>query len=195
MLITISGLPGCGKTTVAKLLSQKLLLRYVSAGESFRKMAEQKNMSLLDFGEYSKAHPEVDREIDQAQLEMAKDGNAVMDGRLSGWLAKTNNIKALKIWLNAPLKTRAERIAKRENIDMEVSMRDIKRREDCERERYEKLYNVNMSNSLIYNMIVDANKKTPEEICKLILDEVASIEDRHTLSFEEGIKNQIKTNK
>jgi predicted cytidylate kinase len=195
MLITISGLPGCGKTTVAKLLSQKLLLRYVSAGEFFREMAENKNMTLLEFGEYSKTHPDVDREIDKRQLEIAKSGDIVMDGRLSGWLAKTNNINALKVWLNASLKTRAERIAKREKTDIELSLKDIKLREDCERERYEKLYNVNMSNPLMYNMIIDANRKTPEEICKLIIDETTSIKDVHQQSFGEGIKKQIQTDK
>ena len=195
MLITVSGLPGCGKTTAAKLLSQKLLLRYVSAGELFREMAKRKNMTLLEFGEYSKTHPEVDREIDKEQLEIAKSGNAVMDGRLSGWLAKTNNINALKVWLNASLKTRAERIAKREKTDLEFSLKDVKRREDCERERYEKLYNVNMSNPLMYNMIIDANRKTPEEVCKLIIDETASIKDVPQQSFGEGIKKQIQTNK
>lgn len=195
MLITVSGLPGCGKTTVAKVLSQELNLRYVSAGELFREMAKKKNMTLLEFGEYSKTHPEVDKEIDKEQVEIAKNRNAVIEGRLSGWLAKTNNIKALKVWLNVSLKIRAERIANREKIDIESSLNDIKRRENCERERYEKLYNVNMSNPLIYNMIIDANRKTPEEICKLIMDEVIFAGDRHLPAFEEGLKKQIQVNK
>lgn len=193
MLITVSGLPGCGKTTVAKLLSEELRLKYVSAGELFRDMAKKKNMSLSEFGEYSKTHPEVDKEIDAGQLEIAKSGDAVMEGRLCGWFAKTNNIAALKVWLNASPKIRAERIAKREKIDIDAAMKDLKQREDCERVRYEKLYRVNMSNPLIYNMIIDASRKTPEEICKLIIGEIPS--DTHMQSFEEGIKKQIRANR
>ena len=39
--ITISGLPGTGKTTVAKLLEKRLGVRYVYSGEIFRETCEK----------------------------------------------------------------------------------------------------------------------------------------------------------
>ena len=40
MLITISGLPGSGKTTVARLVAAELGLEHVYAGNIFRRQAE-----------------------------------------------------------------------------------------------------------------------------------------------------------
>ena len=50
MNITISGLPGSGKTTVAEILQGQLGMRYVSTGQIFREKAKTANMSLSNFG-------------------------------------------------------------------------------------------------------------------------------------------------
>ena len=50
MLITISGLPGSGKTTVARLLSRQLGIPHVYAGDMYRKAAEERGMTLEEFG-------------------------------------------------------------------------------------------------------------------------------------------------
>ena len=41
--ITISGSPGSGKTTIAKLLAKKLGIKYVYSGDIFRKKAKEYN--------------------------------------------------------------------------------------------------------------------------------------------------------
>ena len=53
--ITISGPPGSGTTTISKLLSKRLKLPHVYAGEIFRKEAEKKGMTLSDFSKYCKS--------------------------------------------------------------------------------------------------------------------------------------------
>ena len=72
--ITISGLPGTGKTTVAKLLEQRLGLRYVYSGEIFRQLAQKHHMSLEEFGKYCESHREIDEELDQYQLDYSTTG-------------------------------------------------------------------------------------------------------------------------
>ena len=47
MLITISGLPGSGKTTVARLVARDLGLEHVYAGNIFRHQAEAQGLTLL----------------------------------------------------------------------------------------------------------------------------------------------------
>jgi len=59
-IVTISGLPGSGTTTVAKLLEKKTGITYVYSGDIFRRMAKKHNMSLEDFGIYCEKHKEVD---------------------------------------------------------------------------------------------------------------------------------------
>ena len=48
MIITISGIAGSGKSTVAKLLAKKLNYNHYSIGEFMRDIAKEKNTSLLE---------------------------------------------------------------------------------------------------------------------------------------------------
>ena len=50
--ITISGTPGSGKSTVAKILEKKLGIKYIYSGLIFRQLAEEHNMELEKFGKY-----------------------------------------------------------------------------------------------------------------------------------------------
>ena len=68
--ITISGLPGTGTTTIAKLLKKELGLEYIYSGDIFRNMAEKYNMSLEEFGSYCEKHRDIDEDLDRYQLEI-----------------------------------------------------------------------------------------------------------------------------
>ena len=92
--ITISGTPGSGKSTVASLLKDRLGLPYIYSGMLFRSLAEEHNMSLAEFGSYCEQHPDIDKEIDEKQVEILKTGNVILEGRLAGWLAYKNKINA-----------------------------------------------------------------------------------------------------
>ncbi len=50
MKITSSGPPGSGKSTLSKMLSAKLGMELVSMGDIFRKLANDRCMSLDEFG-------------------------------------------------------------------------------------------------------------------------------------------------
>ena len=49
MLITISGVPGSGKTTVARLVARALDLEHVYAGDIFRRQAEAAGLTLPEY--------------------------------------------------------------------------------------------------------------------------------------------------
>ncbi len=168
--ITISGLPGTGKTTVAKLLEQHLSIRYVYSGEIFRQQAQKHHLSLEEFGKYCESHRQIDEELDRYQLDILKEGNVILEGRLSGWLAYRNHIPALKVLLQADIQIRASRIVKREQGDIEKRKREILKREKSEALRYKKYYGIDVSDISIYDVIIDAGDKTPEHIMQIILD-------------------------
>jgi predicted cytidylate kinase len=168
--ITISGLPGTGKTTVAKLLEQRLGLRYVYSGEIFRKLAQKYKMSLEDFGKYCESHREIDEELDRYQLGILRKGNIIVEGRLSGWLAYQNHIHAVKVLLQADIHIRAGRIVKREQGDIEKRKKEILKREKSEAKRYKKYYDIDVSDTSIYDVIIDTGDKTPEQIMEIILN-------------------------
>jgi cytidylate kinase len=167
--VTISGLPGTGKTTVAKLLEKRLGLQYVYSGEIFRELAEKKGMSLEKFGAYCETHREVDEELDRYQLKVLRKGNVIVEGRISGWLAVRNNIPAVKVLLEADIDVRAGRIVKREQGDREERKREIRSREKSEATRYKTYYGIDVQDTSIYDLVIDVSKKTPEEITEIIL--------------------------
>jgi CMP/dCMP kinase len=167
--ITISGLPGTGKTTVAKLLEQRLGLRYVYSGEIFRQLAQKHNMSLEEFGTYCESHREIDEELDRYQLGILRQGDVIVEGRLSGWLAYQNHIRAVKVLLQADIQIRVSRIVKREQGDIEKRKKEILKREKSEAKRYKKYYNIDIKDTSIYDVIIDTGEKTPEQIMESIL--------------------------
>ena len=170
--ITVSGFPGSGTTTVAKLLEKKTGLTYVYSGDIFRKMAKKHNMSLEDFGRYCEKHKEVDEKLDRYQLEILEKGNVILEGRISGWIAHRNTIDSLKVVLEADIDTRAKRIVKRENGDIKKRKQEIKKREKSEATRYKKYYDIDVSDTSIYDLVIDTSDKTPEEIVEIIVKEI-----------------------
>lgn len=172
--ITISGTPGSGKSTVAQILEKKLGLRYVYSGEIFRKLASKHNMSLEEFGRYCESNREVDQELDESQLKILKNGEVILEGRLAGWLAHKNNIKAVKIIIDAAIKTRAERIVKREGGDVKQREQEMLKREKSEALRYKQYYDIDLKDISIYDIVVDSADKKAEDIANLILKKLGN---------------------
>lgn len=170
--ITISGLPGTGKTTVAKLLEKHLGLRYVYSGEIFRKTAEEHKMTLEEFGAYCEKHREVDEALDRYQLKELHKGDVILEGRLAGWLAFQHHIPALKVLLEADLSVRAARLVKREQGDVELRKKEILKRERSEATRYKKYYGIDIADTSIYDVVIDASEQSPEQIRDTILSHV-----------------------
>ncbi|HUS76013.1 MAG TPA: AAA family ATPase [Methanothrix sp.] len=154
MIITISGAPGTGTSTLARSLSHELKLRWVNTGELFRKIAGEKNISVRDMNRLAEKGPEIDYLIDDAQKALAKEGSGIFEGRLSGHLLPAD----LKVLLKADLRTRAERIAKREAKLTEDAMHETRSREESEARRYKMYYNIDISDFSAYDLVVDSGK-------------------------------------
>ena len=169
MIITIGGFAGSGKSTVADIVAKKLGWERISTGDAFRHLAKEKGMLLEDFNEHAESHPEIDKELDKKILKMADDGMAVIDGRLTGLLAKKNGISCITVWLDAPLEVRAKRIVKREKKDYQSVVNEIQRRETSDWQRFWDLYTIDINDLSGYSLIIDTTYKTPEEIAEIIL--------------------------
>lgn len=167
MRITISGLPGSGTTTVAKLLSKELSVELISAGEMFRQIANEKNLELEQFSELAENNDDFDRRIDEKQGEEAmKRANVIVEGRLSGFFVPDAD---LKIWLEAPPKVRARRIAGREGTTYAEALYAMKNRERSEHKRYEKYYGINLGDLSIYDRIIDSSRWSEKDIVAMII--------------------------
>jgi cytidylate kinase len=158
LLIAISGDHGAGKSTVARELARRLGLGYLSAGEIFRRMAEEKGMNLEEFSEYVEKHPEVDREIDRRLAEA--EGEVVVEGRLAGWMVRGADLRVL---LTAPLEVRVRRIAEREGRRVEEVGRETLARERSERKRFKELYGIDMDDLSVFDLVINTSRLEVEE--------------------------------
>lgn len=172
LTITVSGPPGSGTTTISKLLSKKLKLPHVYAGEIFRREAERRGMALHDFSKYCERNPEIDKSLDDYQKEILKKGNVIMEGRLAGWIAHLNNIPAFKVLLKADLDIRISRIINREGGNREEKLKEITEREKSEAKRYREFYGININDETIYDLVIDTSDKSPREIVDIIINEL-----------------------
>ena len=167
MKITISGPPGSGKTTVARILSDRLKIKLISAGSVFRQLAKERGMSIEDFSRLAEIDPEIDVLIDKMQKEMAeREKNLIVEGRLSAWMIKDADLKVL---IFADAEIRYNRIARREGKDVQIVRQETKMREEIERRRYQKYYNINVDDWSIYDLIVNSNRLSAEKIAEIII--------------------------
>ena len=105
-IISIAGDLSSGKTTVTKLMQESLGYEIYRNGEYFRKLALEKGMSVTEFNEYVKEHPEIDRQIEQSAKEYAATHeNLIIDARL-GWYAVP---ESFKIYLRVDVDEAAKR--------------------------------------------------------------------------------------
>ena len=173
MIITISGKAGSGKSTVAKLLSEKLKLKHYSIGDLMRAMASEKNISLLELNRQAEDDKSIDFELDRKLKELAKTkDNFVVDGRLTAYFIPQADVR---VFLETDDKVRAERILKdkreqEKSKNLNEMIGKIRNREDSEKKRYKKYYGVDYMDEKLYNFVIDTTKLNPNEVVGKIIE-------------------------
>jgi len=173
MIITISGLIGSGKTTVCRMLGERLGYRQVISGHVFREMAKELGMSLEEFGKLAEQDPKFDHRIDERLLNVAHGGgDLILEGRLAGQLLRRNDIPAFCIFLDAPPEVRVQRVSGREGVDLQAAIEEMRAREASEVLRYRKFYGIDVTDRSIYDMAIDTGALTPEQVVEMIVSRV-----------------------
>lgn len=175
IVITISGLHGTGKSTYGSKLTEYFGLRHVSSGKIFRSIASERGLSVEELSKTAEKGSELDRSIDDITKEEVKRGSVIVDGLLAGWMAL--DCATIKILLTAPEDVRMERLAKRDNLSFEEVKRVTLRREQSERSRFKRYYNIHLDDNSIYDVIIntgllpiDSNLKVLKTLIKECLN-------------------------
>lgn len=175
MIITISGTPGSGKSTIGRLLAKRLKYLYVNAGQVFRDAAAKRGMTLAAFAEYVTAHPSLDAKLDRALVAKARaNADIILEGRLTGWMTRRAKIPAFRLWITARKTTRVSRLMEREGGNHAATLRALQERADGEQKRYHREYNIDLADTSPYDMVITTDTMTPSQIVTLILSALKS---------------------
>ena len=174
VLIAVAGLPGTGTTTLCRILSPRLRLPHVYAGQIFRDMAKEHSMGVNEFGEYAETHPEIDIELDRRMIDVARKGEAILEGRMAAWQMREAHASGLKVLLEAPEEVRARRVADREGVkDGMHVLAQNRHREASEAKRYREFYGFDPNDPRHYDLVIDSSTRTPEAIADLVVSKLA----------------------
>jgi predicted cytidylate kinase len=169
MLITISGTPGSGKTTVGRLLSRRLRLPHIYAGDLYRKAAQERGISLEQFNRLSEEDHSIDQALDAKMAQYARRGGAVLEGRLAAFVVRQEGVDALKVFLTADDDVRARRVAQREGTDWHAVMEQNRLRQASDAKRYRDIYGFDLTDISIYDLVLHSDTQTPEALADEIL--------------------------
>lgn len=169
MLVTISGLPGAGTSTVAQLVADALGLERVDGGTVFRLMAAEAGLDVGEFSALAEGNPEIDLELDQRLADRVKAGEVVLESRLAAWIVTIEHLDATRVWIDADEGERARRVATREGVSQGASLEDNRAREASERRRYRTYYGIDMDDRSVYDLILDSTNTAPQAIAESIL--------------------------
>ncbi|WP_367997227.1 (d)CMP kinase [Natronomonas gomsonensis] len=172
LFITVSGPPGSGVTTLCEGLAEAMDCGFISGGEVFRELADERDMSLSQFIAKASENEDIDRAVDRRLRTIAEKWGAankafVLESRLAGWLA--GNRADLRFWLDAPEEIRVDRTADREEIGAEMRVRDV-----IDVKRYESYYGIDLSDRSIYDLCINTARWTPENTLDLALTAIES---------------------
>jgi CMP/dCMP kinase len=182
MIISFMGLPGSGKSTVAKLLAEKLNWPRYYIGGLRRQKAKDRGMTLAEYNKLGETDPQTDLEVDNYQTELGKtEDNFIIEGRTSWYFIP----HSFKIYLDVNKKIGAQRIyndlekSKHRNEDVNLKTADdvlksIKEREKSDAFRYKKYFGINVHDKKNYDLIIDTSNMAPDEIVKKIINFLAA---------------------
>lgn len=176
VVLCICGLAGSGKSTLARRVAEKYRLRYYSGGDALMALALEQGYSPLERGWWESKEglsflekrgkdPSFDEAIDRKQLEMAEEGNVVLDSWTMPWLLK----KGFKIWLEASSEKRAQRIAGRDRISFEEALEALNQKEKHTRAIYRKMYGFSLGEDFEpFNFVLDTETLNAEEVFQVL---------------------------
>lgn len=179
VVIVISGMPGCGNSTLGRTLAKKLKLRFFSLGKYRKSLAAKWTGKKLKETEQSIVVWKMKKGRNAAQiksedayaLKIAKKGNVVIDAKLGLTLLKGSY--DLGVWVKAPLTVRAARYAKRDNISMAEAKKQLIFKQASERKNWKRVYGFDyFSQSKRADIVLDTSKKTPEQLANEVMKQL-----------------------
>jgi cytidylate kinase len=141
----------------------------VYAGALFREEAARRGVSLPELNVASLEDPSIDRQIDDHQVALLRQGGVILEGRLAGWLAHNNRLPAFKVWVVCDPDECVRRLVQRDGADETEQRLLMDERVARETERYRRHYGADPLDLSIYDLVLDSTSTAPDELVKQVL--------------------------
>lgn len=173
MIITISGLPGAGKSTVAKNLAAELGWPFYSMGNWRRQQAAARGMTLAEYNKLGESDSSTDFTVDRYQEALGQnEDNFIIEGRTAWHFIP----QAVKIFLSVEPAVGAQRIwdslrrggSQRNEANDLHSVEDVRRsvqkRLASDRRRYQAYLQIDVYDTSHYDLVLDTSRLSREEV-------------------------------
>ncbi|HZN70402.1 MAG TPA: AAA family ATPase [Micromonosporaceae bacterium] len=185
--VVFNGDLGSGKSTVSRLLSERLGIRRISVGDFYREMAQQRGMTALQLNLHAELDDKVDFYVDQLQSDIAGSGEQVIvDSRLA-WFFFTG---ALKVHLVTEPSVAAQRAVGRpaDTVESYASIDEaqdgLAKRSESERIRFISRYGVDKTRLRNYDLVCDSTRATPLEVVDRVVETFQTLRDETVLFID-----------
>ena len=175
-IITITGLPGSGKSSTAKGVALNLGYEHFSSGDLFRKMAAERGLSIEEINFTAEQQQEIDREVDKLLIKMEKEkNNFVIDSRLAfHWMPDS-----FKVFLDLDPRIAAERTfihiqkkgrTSQSGTSVDGVYKNTIDRIESERKRYLNLYNIDISDKTPFDLVINTKDDNLEKVIGMVIE-------------------------
>ncbi len=183
--ISLAGDLGSGKSTVSKILIERLGATYYSTGAICRAIATKHGINIIEMNQYMETHPEIDHEIDDGLKALSdRDECMIIDSRMAWHFVRDT----FRVYMTTELAESAKRILRAGRVEeqaatVEETAANIRARKASERKRYSEQYGVDCKDLNNYSLIVDSTYATPEEVAECILSCFADWLEDHSRRY------------
>jgi len=178
MIISLSGGPGSGKSTIAQMLADKFGWPRYYMGGLRREAAKKRGMTLAEYNKLGETDPQTDQEVDYYQRDLGKsEDNFIIEGRTSWYFIP----HSLKIYLDVEPEVGAKRVfgnLQRKNDRNEDSnlnnWQDVlasnKHRLESDGQRYKQYYDIDVYDQKNYDFYLDTSNLSPAQVFQAVYE-------------------------
>ena len=175
MIITISGKPCCGKSTMAEIFCKKYNFERIYAGAIFKEEAKKLGLNVKELSQ-SQEHFDIDYKVDAYLKEVyatrLNDDILIESRPAFGFMPK-----AFNVFIDVDDNTMATRLFNsdrtgKENVSsLEEALKECTERYEVDCKKYKKLYNIDCDDMSNYCYVIDNSNLTPEQTADKIYEE------------------------
>lgn len=183
MIITITGKPCCGKSTMAEIFKNKYGFERIYAGAIFKQKAKEMGMSPLELSSSEKCI-EIDYAVDKNLKDIYEtrfNENLIIESR-PAWSFMPN---AFNVYIDVDEDTMAQRLfnsdrtGKEKTQTLEEAKANVLERYKADCDRYKRIYNIDCDNLNNYDFVLDNSHLTPEETADKIYKEYLKFKNKN----------------